>query len=244
LFDRSKLTFDARYHRHLYDGKPLIGVTTALGIISKGDALVQWGVNQAVDYLAANLQGEITPEELQNHLWNAKGAWRGKRQEAADIGSQAHAWIESYLRGECPAWPELTPVRLSCEAAVKWLDKHRWQTIEVEKQIYHPALGYAGILDWWALIDGVPSVPDWKTSKHIYTSYRYQTAAYVKALEAETGEKPRDRWILRIDKETGEFQDLRIPRSELAADFRAFKNALELFKREKELKERERKERV
>lgn len=237
-FDRSLLTFEPGRHRHLYDGKPLIGVTTALGIISKGDGLIQWGVNQALEYVANQLQGELSPEQVHQMLWEAKLAWRAKRDEAADIGSQAHAWVESYLRGESPDWPEHPSVRKSCEAAVRWLDSHHWETIQVEKQIYSPRHGYAGILDWWAIIDGVPSVPDWKTSKGIYNSYRYQTAAYVKALEEETGERVKHRWILRIDKTTGEFEDLCLPNKELAADFKAFKNALDLYKREQELKKR------
>lgn len=237
-FDRSLLTFEPGRHRHLYDGKPLIGVTTALGIISKGDGLIQWGVNQAIDQISTQLQGDLSVEQVQSILWSAKSAWRTKRDEAADIGSQAHNWIELYLRGNNPEWPEHPQVRNSCEAAVKWIDKHKWQTVEIEKQVYHPRYGYAGILDWWALIDGVPAVPDWKTSKGIYSSYRYQTAAYVKAIEEETGERIKERWILRIDKNTGEFEDLRIPNKELAPDFRAFKNALELYKREQELKKR------
>lgn len=237
-FDRSLLTFDAARHRHLYDGKQLLGVTTVLGIISKGDGLIQWGVNQALERVASQLQGDLSPEDVQAILMGAKFAWRDKRQEAADIGSQAHHWVEAYIRGENPPWPELEPVRKSCEAAVKWMDLHKWQTIEVEKQIYSPRYGYAGILDWWAIIDGVPSIPDWKTSKHIYSSYRYQTAAYLKAVEEETGERVKDRWILRIDKTTGEFEDLRIPAKDTPSDFKAFKAALDLYRREQELKKR------
>jgi len=236
-FDRSLLTFDAARHRHLYDGKQLIGVTTALGMISKGDAITQWAVNQALDYLSAELQGNLSIEDVQALLLEAKYAWRNKRDEAAAIGTQAHGWIECYLRGDSPPWPEQEPIRRSCEAAVRWLEQHHWETVEIEKQIYHPDLGYAGILDWYALVDGVPSVPDWKTSKYIYSSYRYQTAAYVKALELETGCRIEDRWILRIDKNTGEFEDVKLTRKSLASDFKAFKGALALYQRDKQLKE-------
>lgn len=237
-FDRSLLTFDPGRHRHLYDGKQLIGVTTALGIISKGDALVQWGVNQAIEHIAAQLHGDLSDEQVQAIFLGAKYAWRQKRDEAADIGSQAHNWIERYLRGDNPDWPDNPQVRNSCEAAVRWTEQHRWQTVEIEKQIYHPDYGYAGILDWWAIVDGVPSIPDWKTSKSIYTSYRYQTAAYLKAIEHETGERIQNRWILRIDKNTGEFEDQMLPRKDLPSDFKAFKAALDLYKREQELKKR------
>lgn len=241
VFDRSLLTFDAARHRHLYDGKQLIGVTTALGMISKGDAITQWAVNQSLEFLtnAFAQEGEYAPEEIQAFLLQAKYAWRAKRDEAADIGTQAHNWIESYLKGENPdlIWPKHPAVRKSCEAAVKWTEAHHWQTIEIEKQVYHPKLGYAGILDWWVFIDGVPSIPDWKTSKAIYSTHRYQTAAYLKAVELETREYIRNRWVLRIDKSTGEFEDVKLQRGTLADDWRCFKAALALYKREKQLKE-------
>lgn len=206
-------------------------------MISKGDAITQWAVNQSIEHLSSALQGELSSEDVQAILLGAKYAWKAKRDEAADIGTQAHNWIESFLKGENPEWPENPHVRNSCEAAVKWIESHHWETVEIEKQIYHPGYGYAGILDWWVLIDGVPSIPDWKTSKYIYSSYRYQTAAYLKAVELETGERIQDRWILRIDKNTGEFEDLRLPRKDLAKDFRCFNAALELYKRDKQLKE-------
>lgn len=238
-FDRSLLTFDPIKHRHFYDGRQLYGVTTVLGIISKGDGLIQWGVNQAVDYINSQLQNGLegySLDDVQTILSGAKYAWRGARQEAADIGTMAHNWIEGHLKGSQDDFPEHPQARNSCEAAVKWLEQHKWKTIDVEKQVCLPSLNIGGICDWWAYIDGVPAVPDWKTSKGIYSSYRYQTAVYAKAIEAETGERVRERWILRIDKNTGEFEDLHLPASELAADFKAFKNAAELYHREQELK--------
>lgn len=238
-FDRSLLTFDAKRHRHLYDGEQLIGVTTALGMISKGDAITQWAVNQSLEYLAEALQGELTAEDVSAMLLQAKFAWKGKRDEAADIGTQAHNWIENHLRSGRTdwEWPEHPNVRNSCEAACRWLDQHNWETIEIEKQIFHPTYGYAGILDWWVTLDGTPAIPDWKTSKYIYDSYRYQTAAYLRAVEYETGERIPHRWIVRIDKNTGEVEPVLLKRKDIPADFAAFKAALTLYKRDKKLKQ-------
>ncbi|CAN5950561.1 unnamed protein product [Sphagnum jensenii] len=208
-------------------------------MISKGDAITQWAVNQSLEYLAQALSGELTAEDVQAILLQAKYAWKGKRDEAADIGTQAHNWIERHLLSGrvFEEWPDHPNVRNSCEAACRWLDAHHWQTIEVEKQIFHPSYGYAGILDWWATIDGVPAIPDWKTSKYHYDSYRYQTAAYLRAVENETGERIPHRWIVRIDKLTGEVDPKLLPRKDIPADFAAFKAALTLFKRDKKLKE-------
>lgn len=215
-----------------------MGVTTVLNVVSKGDGLLQWAANQAILYAQQHLHGELTTEEVEMILRGAKFHWRTVKQEAADIGTQAHNWIESYLKGENPAWPEHPQVRNSCEAAVKWIEQHKWKTLAIESQQYLPMLGVAGICDWWAEIDGEMCVPDWKTSKSLYSTYRYQTAAYAKAIEDETGVKSRTRWLLRIDKETGEFEDVRIPASDMAADFNAFKAAVRLYKREQELKKK------
>lgn len=102
--------------------------------------------------------------------------------------------------------------------------------------MFLPELGVAGICDWFALIDGKVSLPDWKTSKAIYSSYRYQTAAYARAIEEEVGIVVEDRWILRIDKQTGEFEDVRLPREEMQEDFDTFTAAVKLYRREQQLK--------
>lgn len=230
------MRFNPKNHGHYYNEKRLLGVTTALGIISKGDGLIQWAANQAVDFVRLNQEALGDPETLDLILRGAKVAWKQKKQEAADIGTLAHNWIEGYLKGEDPPLPENPQARNSCEAAVKWISLHEWRTIKIEQQLYLPDLGIAGICDWYAEIDGVLSVPDWKTSKSVYPSYRYQTAAYLKALENETGDKIPHRWILRIDKETGEFEDKLCPEEDIDKDYAAFEAAVTLYRREAELK--------
>lgn len=238
-FDRSLLTFNPNNHGHYYDGKRLLGVTTALSAISKGDGLLQWAVNQALDYARQNWPDSSDPDVAEQYdlmLLGAKYAWKNTRDQAAALGSLAHAWIEGYLRGEDPPWPSDPRVGNACTAALEWIRSVKWETIKIEHQIYIPELGVAGICDWYARINGVLTVPDWKTSKTLHPSYAYQTAAYLKALEAEFGEKIPDRWLIRIDKETGDVEPRFIPESELEKDYRAFESAVHIYKREAELK--------
>jgi hypothetical protein len=246
-FDRSKLSFNPRNHGHYYDGERLLGVTTALSSISKGDGLLQWAANCACDYARAGLPFDaVDPnglpyisadeETFNTVLLGAKYAWRAKKQEAADIGTQAHHWIEAYLRGEDPSWPEDPHVAKSCEAALKWIREHDWQTVKIEHQIFIPDLMVGGICDWYATIDGVPCVPDWKTSKALRTEYAYQTAAYLRALEGEFGVSIPNRWLIRIDKETGEFDARLLPEADIPKDYAAFVAAVTLYRREAEIK--------
>jgi hypothetical protein len=247
-YNRELLTFNPNNHGHYYDGKRLLGVTTALTAISKGDALIQWAVNQACDYARANLLTidqtfddgakfivDGTDGDLEYILKGAKYAWKAKRDEAASIGTIAHNWIEGYLKGEDPSWPDNAPARKSCEAALDWIKSVKWETLKIEHQIYIPELQVGGICDWYARINGVLAIPDWKTSKSLHSSYAYQTAAYLKALENEFGEKIPHRWLVRIDKETGIVEPRFLPEEEIAADYAAFESAVTIYRRESEL---------
>ena len=180
-YNRSLLTFNPNNHGHYYDGKRLLSVTTALGTISKGDGLVQWAVNCAVDYTRANLPLDVNSDEDMQHsemvLAGAKTAWKAVRDEAASIGTIAHDWVERYLKGEDPNWPDNPFARRSAEAALEWIKSVKWESIAIEHQVYIPELGVAGICDWYARINGVLAIPDWKTSKSLHSTYAYQTAA-------------------------------------------------------------------
>jgi hypothetical protein len=245
-FDRSLLTFNPNNHGHYYDGKRLLGVTTALSSISKGDAITQWACNCAVEYARTNLPGPedypllVTPaqykEDLEMILNGARFAWKAKRDEAASIGTRAHEWIERYLKGEDPPWPDDPYVRRSCEAAVEWIKSVKWKTIFIERQIYIPELEVAGICDWCAEIDGVLAVPDWKTSKSLHPSYAYQTAAYLRALEKELDLVIPNRWLIRIDKETGSVEPRFLPQESITSDYATFEAAVTIYRREAELK--------
>lgn len=244
-FDRSLLTFNPSNHGHYYDGKRLLGVTTALSAISKGDGLLQWAANCTSDYARANLSTSevyddgtihVSEDDLEFILNAARFAWKVKRDEAASIGIRAHEWIEAYLKGEDPIWPEDPYVRRSCEAALKWIKSVKWKSIYIEKQIYIPELGVAGICDWCAEINGVLAVPDWKTSKSLHSSYAYQTAAYLRALEKELGITIPDRWLIRIDKETGVVEPRYLPQEDIIRDYAAFEGTVVIYRREAELK--------
>lgn len=250
-YDRSLLTFNPANHGHYYDGKRLLGVTTALSSISKGDGLTQWAVNQACDYARTSLlepkeeleegqfrfvRNDLDEEQLNLVLMGAKYAWKARREEAAAIGTLAHDWVERYLKGEDPEWPENPFARKSAEAALQWIKSVKWETVAIEHQIYIPELEVAGICDWYARIDGVLAVPDWKTSNSLHGTYAYQTAAYLKALEAEFGEPIPNRWLIRIDKNTGEVEPRFLPESTLARDYRAFCSAVDLYRTEAEVK--------
>lgn len=240
LYDRERLVFNERQHRYFYDGVHVPGVTTILNIISKGDALTRWASNCAVDYLTPRLQGEVSTEELGFILNEARTAFETVKNEAGHIGTLAHNWIEQHLRGGSEPLPEHEKARNACEAALKWMQDNEWETIDVEQRIFSPTHLYAGTRDWFVRIRGRLAIADWKTSKHVYDSYRFQTAAYLRAEEEDSGVVIPDRWIFRIDKETGLFEESYFEPESIDSDFNAFLAALTLYRRTAELRRKPR----
>ncbi len=236
MYDPELLVFKEKQHKYYYDGIHVPGVTTVLNMISKGDALTRWASNCAVDYLTPRLQGEVSSDDLGLLLNEARHAFEYVKNEAGHIGTLAHNWIEQHLRGGNEPLPEHEKARNSCEAALKWIKDNEWETIDVEARIFSPTYLYAGTRDWYVRIRGRLAIADWKTSKSVYSSYRYQTAAYLRAEEECSGIEIPDRYIFRIDKESGELEEHYFEPESIEPDFQAFLAALTLHRREAELR--------
>ena len=197
-----------------------------------------WAINQTVGFLQENLKGEISSEDLNNLLLASKHAHRIKKEEAADIGTLAHQWIEQHLRGNTLELPANEAARNSCCAALDWLGTHHHESVAIEQRVYSKRHNFAGTVDYISNVDGALALVDWKTSSGIYPEYFLQTSAYVGAWEEETGQKIPGRWLIRIDKTTGAFEAKFSPRSEQRQDYRAFIAALQLYTRHKELEKK------
>lgn len=119
--------------------------------------------------------------------------WKSGRetgQEAADYGTQAHAWVESHLKGvqvDLAALPG--PARNACNAYLEWSKQHELKTVETEKTFYNCKLNYAGTADWVGTLDGELSVGDWKTSTGIFFNYVIQGWGYALADETENASR-------------------------------------------------------
>src|SRR5512144_522209 len=87
------LLFDPVRHQYFVGEEQVDGATGILSAIAK-PALLPWGVNMTVGYLAENLKPGIALDELQIKalLDAAKKAHTVKRDTAGDIGTMIHAW--------------------------------------------------------------------------------------------------------------------------------------------------------
>jgi hypothetical protein len=241
------LQYDDAKHKYVAieqaDGRVIVppSITTVLGVINK-PALVQWAVNCAIDYLRNCLcEGEFSTEDIDRFLDEAKYAHRFVKQQAADIGSEAHNWLEAYWRAKLfdiqgpDELPENQQVRNCVEAALKWIDSHKITPLLIERALYSRKHEVAGRMDKLAFVDGRLSVVDWKSSTGLWPEYVLQTSAYAKIYEEEMGVVVEDRWLVKLGKYDGEFQAKQFTKEECDKDFEAFLGAVAVYKRLQQL---------
>lgn len=231
-----------RYKREGYNQYE-IGVTSVTGQLDK-PGLIYWATGLARDYLTGVLtsKGILTLDDINYGC----SVFKEAKKHAADIGTEVHSWIERWTKGENPTIPaepydewseeDVSKIVNGITAFLEWVKDRKVQIVHAEKMVYSLKYEFVGTLDAVALVDGSECIIDYKTSKGIYTEMRYQTVAYKKAYEEETGKKVRGgRWIIRLGKEDADFQAVFLPADDDEADYAAFLALLTLKKRSKQL---------
>lgn len=143
-------------------------------------------------------------------------------------------------RGSVDAEPP--EVNRCVSAGLDWIASRKVAFLHQECPIYSRRYKYSGRLDGLALVDDVPTLFDWKSSKGVYPEFRLQTAAYVHAWEEEhPDQRIEQRILVRLGKEDGAFEPHVYPRETLRKDFDAFLGAQKLHKRLNDLEKEERK---
>jgi hypothetical protein len=186
-------------------------VTTILGLMDKGEALLQWAVNCALQYIREN----VLTEDFETCLNLAKHNWREAREAAADIGKEIHDLIKLYIRHGRDAVGNYRPeVENGFLAFLEWESVNGIEWLESEKEVFDPVHGYAGTLDakcrfTLGPLAGRVFLIDFKSSKGFWDGYAEQIAAYRHADSLTTSVPCDGMGILRLDKETGlpEFKD-------------------------------------
>lgn len=236
-----ELSFDENRHIFKANGTNVISVTACTSIIDKSRPLIYWAVNLSRDYMLANIKDLIADskgDDILRLIEEASKQHSIKKEEAATAGTEAHKWCELFIKAKTkkdyPELPKDPKVYNAVTAFLKWVDEHEVKFIDSEKHVYSKKYKYAGIMDASAVINRKKSVIDFKTSKGFYNEFRFQVAAYQAADEEETGkEYSGDKWIVKFDKETGEFDARQFDGQK--EDFKAFLSCLNLRMRLKEL---------
>jgi len=177
-------------------GRQLPSVTTILDVIAN-PALGPWYAKEERRYFEAAMlevlarPGARDPEYVLSAVAQAvtgvKAADR-ERQKAAAIGTAIHAGIEWHLRtrlgedaGPAPRLPE--GAVWAVESWKDWAKSVALEPLAIERTVYCELCGYAGTLDLYARVGGIPTVIDWKSGKAIYPEAFLQNIAYRHAAE-------------------------------------------------------------
>ena len=198
------------------EGVRVPGVTTALGILNK-PALIYWAWDlgiQGIDY-------------------------KTFRDDKADIGTLTHLMALCYEKQEKPDTDYFTQAQIDLAETcflkyLDWRDKQKIESIFLEKQSVSEMYQYGGTLDNYCLLDGVPTLIDYKTGKAIYTEQFYQLAAYKNLLEEE-GNKVDQCIILRLGRNEEEGFETKTM-TDLSKQFEVFLSCLKIYQLGKEIK--------
>ena len=201
----------------------LRSVTSVLGGFLNKGALIQWAVDQSMDYIRERMEfdcdgvARLTEPDMETLLQEARMAHHRTKAEAAELGTIAHDHVEAFLRtGQEQDMSDQDARVANCyDLFRRWWDQAGLSVIQTELMVYHAPLGYAGQLDFLAAdAEGNPVLVDWKTSKAVYWNHSLQVVAYAKALrEMRRGTVSAMR-IVRIGREDADFEVREIPRAD------------------------------
>lgn len=204
------------FHQSYYNsnGDKVLGATTILGNLGwNKNVLQRWAVKQA--------RLGIDPFKFVT--------------EAASIGSIAHFKIECYINNWKPIFDKVSPhdlkkAEVAFKAYLKWEQEQiNLKYVKTEVQLASDMYNYGGTLDLMATIDNDLCLIDFKTSKYFYTEHYCQVAAYKELYEEHFPKEKIDKcYILKINKETGEFEDKKLTQYKIDKGWEIFKLCLGL----------------
>lgn len=172
------IEFETAGHKYKLNGKAIPSVTTILGKLDKSNALLYWASKMAQET---------------GDPW----AWRDKREQAANLGTEAHSLIEHELNVmlgiEDDARPDVSDdAHYVFSGWKEWAAGVNLMPVMVEQPVYSLDPRYAGKPDVLAYVNDVLTVCDWKSSKggRIYDEHKLQNYAYRYAISKAIGFMP------------------------------------------------------
>jgi hypothetical protein len=202
------------------DGVRIPGTTTILSRFKESGALIHWawqlGMN-GIDY-------------------------REIRDNAANVGTCAHAMVEGFIRKTPIVATQyndeiIAKASISFNAFLEWAETSQLKAAETEVQLISQKYRYGGTPDVF-FIKGKRSLGDWKTSNAVYPEYLCQLAAYKNLWEENYPDQPIEggAHLIRFDKEHGDFHHHFY--TDLDDAWEAFKYMRSLYDLDKILKKR------
>lgn len=246
-----KINMEFVEERHMYrvNGRTgILSATAVTGTINK-PALLYWAVKMMKESLMEFLSQhkKYSDDQLMIAIDEASKAHTKKKEAEATSGSLVHKFAEDYINyqlkviKEKPEIPKDERVANGALAFLRWVDEHKVKFIASELLVYSKKHDYAGLMDCKFTMGSekhqVAHCGDFKTSSGVWDEYLFQVAGYQEADAEESKEEYGDAYILRLDKDTGEFEAHVIPAEDHKKNFSAFYGVLLTKRRLKELEE-------
>jgi hypothetical protein len=191
------LTFDEDKHTYKINGSLVKdSISGCLKVIAK-PALVGWAASAAVDHIVARMYPGMMLDEIiiKDLAKGAKVAYRQKTEDAADLGTLGHKWVEDYLKAQAenrptPGLPINPQLRNIAETFLQFMRDNDVQVIAAEQKVYSRKLNIAGTFDCLAKFNGKLAILDWKTGSGIYPEYFLQMGGYDVCYTEEINPEP------------------------------------------------------
>lgn len=191
----------------------LAGVSAITSLLNNKPFLIAWSTKENYKYLIENwdVNKSYTEQEKNELLIKAKNAYLEKSDEAKDIGKIVHKLIENHIKGKEPlVIPE--EAKNSYNSFLDFEKSHNVIWLLTEEIVCSKKHSFCGTLDGLAVIDGVLTLVDHKTSNQVDEIYYLQTGAYQLALmEQMPTVVPQQRIILKIPKNGDKVEPIIVP---------------------------------
>jgi hypothetical protein len=243
-----RIKFSPDDHRYLVSDKLVQGgewltvpsVTTVLGfMLDRSKFLSPWvGKLGRAEFHEHVLPGiAYSEDQLRKIGFCIRDRHKRVLDEAGRLGHDVHEWLEKYLiarqRGSGFPLPPTDPkVRSCCSGGRQWIVENNVQPLAIEQILFSRKYRVIGTMDLAAslLIDGQPSVCDYKSSQSLHKSYHLQLAAYRAMLREQQGIETTDRWLIHLNKLDGTFNPVRLSRETADREETAFFQLVEAFR--------------
>jgi hypothetical protein len=159
---------------HPVTGERVPSVTNCIDSINK-PAIPRWAAKSAAEY-AAKAWDLLAPLGVEERVALIKGApWR-ESEKAANLGTAVHDAIDHWCRDEpMPGWaPGVEPFM---EQFALFLAEMTPTFLHNESTVWNRTEGYAGTLDFIAIIGGLVTLGDTKSGKNVYPEVALQLTA-------------------------------------------------------------------
>ena len=198
-------------------GEQVPGATTITGLLNK-PALVKWANNLGLEGIDSSKYVD----------------------KAAKIGTLIHSMVESHITGReldlsDYSEVEIETAKIGYGKYLYWEQLHTIEPIFNERGFASEKYRYGGTCDFYCILDGEPTLIDFKSCKAIYDEQFCQVSGYANLLK-EQGYKVKRILILRIGRdETEGFEERYITRAQITKFFEIFKNLIKIYYLKKEL---------